>query len=135
MSRVLEMLQSHPRGVAGVDQAKLAECIEACFECAQVCTACAEACVAEDMVAELRQCIRTNLDCADVCAATGSVLVRRGGADISISAALLEACRIACQTCGRECQRHAGMHEHCRVCAEVCHRCEVACARLLSDLG
>jgi Domain of Unknown Function (DUF326) len=70
----------------------LAECIEACFECAQECTACAEACVAEEMVAELRQCIRTNLDCADICAATGSVLVRRGGADISISAALLEAC-------------------------------------------
>ncbi|MEV8337837.1 four-helix bundle copper-binding protein [Leucobacter sp. NPDC077196] len=26
------------------------------------------------------------------------------------------------------------MHEHCRVCAEVCRRCEQACAVLLESL-
>ena len=135
MSRVLEMLQSHPRGLAGVDQAKLAECIDACFECAQACTACADACLAEEMVVHLVQCIRTDLDCADVCAATGSVLSRQAGSDVSITEALVEACRVACQTCGAECQRHASMHEHCRVCADACHRCQAACADLLSDLG
>ena len=134
MSRVLEMVRSHPKGSAGFDQAKLTECIEACFECAQTCTACADACLAEDMVAELVTCIRTNLDCADVCATTGAVL-SRPGSDVSITEALLEACRAACQTCGDECQRHASMHEHCRVCADACHRCQAACADLLSDLG
>jgi hypothetical protein len=135
MSRVLEMLRSHPKGSAGVDQAKLVECVEACFECAQTCTTCADACLAEDMVPELVQCIRTNLDCADVCAATGAVLSRQSGSEVSITEALLEACRVACQTCGDECQRHAGMHEHCRVCAEACYRCQAACADMLSDLG
>jgi hypothetical protein len=27
------------------------------------------------------------------------------------------------------------MHEHCRVCAEVCRRCEAACNELLATLG
>jgi hypothetical protein len=32
--------------------------------------------------------------------------------------------------CGAECQRHAAHHEHHRICAEACHRCEAACDRL-----
>ena len=72
MARVMEMLESYPKHLGGFDQAKLAECIEACFDCAQVCTACADACLAEDMVSELVHCIRTDLDCADICATTGS---------------------------------------------------------------
>ena len=36
MPRVKEMLESYPKHLAGLDQAKLAECIEACFDCAQV---------------------------------------------------------------------------------------------------
>ena len=38
------MLKTHPQGTGTIDQAKLAACIEACFECAQTCTACADAC-------------------------------------------------------------------------------------------
>ena len=66
MPRVMEMLESYPKRLRGFDQAKLAECIEACFDCAQVCTACADACLAEDMVSELVHCIRTDLVCADI---------------------------------------------------------------------
>ena len=69
--RVTEMLEAYPKYLGGFDRAKLAECIEACFDCAQVCTACADACLAEDMVSELVHCIRTDLDCADICATTG----------------------------------------------------------------
>ena len=97
MPRVMEMLESYPKYLGGVDRAKLAECIEACFDCAQVCTACADACLAEDMVSELVHCIRTDLDCADICAATGSMLSRRTGSDASVTEALLEACRVACR--------------------------------------
>ena len=53
MTHVAEMLGSYPKSLAWLDQAKLAECIEACFDCAQVCTACADACLAEEMVADL----------------------------------------------------------------------------------
>ena len=84
------MLKSYPKHLGGFDQAKLAECIEACFDCVQVCTACADACLAEEMVADLVHCIRTDLDCAEICATTGMVLSRHTGSDASVTEALLE---------------------------------------------
>ena len=130
-----QMLESYPKDLGGIDKEKLATCIQACFECAQVCTACADACLAEDMVAELTTCIRTNLDCADMCDTTGRALSRHTGYDATLMRAFLEACAVACKTCGEECSRHADMHEHCRICAEACRRCEEACRDLLTTLG
>jgi hypothetical protein len=126
------MLNAHPQGDTALSKDKLAQCIAACFECAQTCTACADACLAEVMVAELATCIRTDLDCADVCAATGNVITRQTGGQTSITLAVLEACQAACATCAEECEKHAGMHEHCRICAEACRRCEAACGVLLA---
>ena len=40
-----------------------------------------------------------------------------------------------CASCATECEAHADMHEHCRICAEACRRCEQACADLLGSLG
>lgn len=68
---VQSLLKTYRKDLGNVDQQKLVDCIEACFECGQTCTACADACLAEDMVAELRTCIRLNLDCADLCVTTG----------------------------------------------------------------
>ncbi|MET3922543.1 four-helix bundle copper-binding protein [Arthrobacter sp. UYEF20] len=126
------MLDAHPKGPAAAGKDKLAECIAACLECAQACTACADACLAEDVIAELTVCIRTDLDCSDVCAATGHILSRQTGTNAGITGPVLEACRAACAACAEECGRHAGMHEHCRICAEACRRCEAACAALLT---
>ena len=80
------------------------------------------------------KCIRTNLDCADICAATGSVLSRHTGYDANLTKAVVEACRTTCASCATECEGHAGMHEHCRICAEVCRRCDQVCADLLANL-
>ncbi|MCQ6271903.1 four-helix bundle copper-binding protein [Pseudarthrobacter sp. R1] len=128
------MIGAHPKGTGSLDKEKLAECIAACFECAQTCTACADACLGEDMVADLAVCIRTDLDCADICAATGNVLTRLTGTNTDLTREALQACRTACAVCAEECERHAGMHEHCRICAEACHRCENACAALLDSM-
>ena len=43
-------------------------------------------------------------------------------------------CGLACLACGEECQKHAHMHEHCRICAESCMRCAQACRDALGDL-
>ncbi|ABK05633.1 protein of unknown function DUF326 (plasmid) [Arthrobacter sp. FB24] len=129
---VSAMLNAHPQADPAMSRDSLAGCIAACFECAQTCTACADACLGEDMVAELTTCIRTDLDCADVCAATGNLLSRQTGGQSPITLAALEACRAACAACAEECQKHAGMHEHCRICAEACRRCEAACGVLLA---
>ena len=135
MTHATAMLSTYPADLGNVDKQALADCIDACFDCAQTCTACADACLSESMVAELTKCIRTNLDCADICDTTGRLLSRHTGYDANLTAAMLQACLAACHACGDECERHAGMHEHCRVCAEACRRCEQACQRLAAALG
>lgn len=128
-----QMISSHPNVRGNVSEA-LVRCIEACYGCAQACTACADACLAEDMVKELRQCIRLNLDCADVCAATGALASRRAGSNQTVLRQMLEVCATACRVCGEECTRHAGRHEHCRICAESCRTCEQACREAVGDV-
>ncbi|OLZ43557.1 four-helix bundle copper-binding protein [Amycolatopsis keratiniphila] len=132
MTQAAEMLRTYPADLGNVNREALVRCIEACFECAQTCTACADACLSEKSVAELVKCVRTNLDCADICATTGRVLSRHTGYDANLTRAIVEGCAAACKTCGHECQGHASKHEHCRVCAEACLRCEQACRDLIT---
>src|SRR3546814_6366558 len=121
-----EIIRTHPHAQGNTNDV-LIRCVEECYACAQACTACADACLGEQMVQQLTQCIRLNLDCADVWAATGAVATRRTGSNEQVIRSMLETCATACRICGEECKRHAGQHEHCRVCAEACRRCEQAC--------
>jgi hypothetical protein len=118
-----------------VDKGLLAAAIEEALACFQTCTACADACLSEDMVAELTKCIRTNQDCATTCAATVEVLSRHTGHDANITQGQLLARIAACKACADECEQHAQMHEHCRICAEACRRCEQACQALLDSIS
>ena len=131
MTHAMRMLETSPRQLL-FDRAALARCIDACYDCAQTCTACADACLGEDMVAQLTRCIALDLACADVCATTGAVLSRQVAGDEQLLRTLLEACARACKSCGDECDQHAEMHEHCRVCAEACRACEQSCRELLA---
>ncbi|WP_199421624.1 four-helix bundle copper-binding protein [Actinotalea solisilvae] len=131
--KTTEMLETYPATI-NLDRQLFARVIETLVACSQACTACADACLSEEMVADLRKCIRSNLDCADSCATTARILSRHTGYDATITRAHLEACIAACRACGDECEQHAGMHEHCRVCAEVCRDCEAACAELLAAI-
>ena len=128
------MLDTYP-STMNVDTTLLAAAIEEALNCFQTCTACADACLSEDMVADLAKCIRTNLDCASICATTVQVLSRHTGYDANITRAQLTACIAACRACRDECSAHAGMHEHCKVCAEACRACERACQALLDDIA
>jgi hypothetical protein len=133
MSYARQLLDTYPRSF-NVDAGVLAATIDALSDCAQACGACADDCLSEQDVAELVKCIRLCLDCADVCTATLRVASRQTGYDANVTRPLLGACVAACRSCGDECQRHAGMHEHCRVCAEACRRCERACDQLLAAI-
>lgn len=135
MGTASKMLETYPQDLGGIDRVALASCIEACVECAQACTACADACLSEDAVQQLTRCVRTNLDCADLCETTGRVLSRHTGYDANLTREVLQACAMACRSCGDECDRHADHHEHCRICAAACRRCEQACQQLLTSLG
>ena len=130
-SMTVQMMETFPKEIT-LDRTKLASAIEELLACSETCTACADACLSEDMVMELAKCIRTCMDCADVCATTSRVLTRHTGYDANITRTLLEACMMACKSCGDECSQHADMHDHCRICAEECRRCESACRDLLA---
>ncbi|GAA1803857.1 four-helix bundle copper-binding protein [Luedemannella flava] len=128
------MLETYPQPI-NLDRSVLADAIDALVACSQACTACADACLSEDMVADLTKCVRTNLDCADICGVAARVLSRHTGYDANISRSLLEACVVACRSCGDECASHAGMHEHCRICADACRECERVCRGLLAAMS
>ena len=131
---VNQMLETHPSS-ATTDRQALTDAIGAITSCADTCTACADACLAEDKVADLRRCIRLNLDCAEVCRSTATILLRQTEPDVAVLRAAVEACEQACRSCGDECDNHAEMHEHCRVCAEACRKCADACRQLLGSLA
>ena len=126
------MLRTHPSAAA--QNEPIARCIEECIECARACTVCADACLANEEVGKLRRCVALNLDCSDVCDTTAKVLSRASAQQLELTHSVLLACIQACRSCAAECERHADQHEHCRICAEWCRRCETACADAVSAL-
>jgi hypothetical protein len=132
--RAQQMLDTYPKSI-NLDRTLIARCIEVLVDCSQACTACADACLSEDTVAQLVKCVRTNLDCADICDITARILSRHTGYDVYLTRAAVQACAQTCATCADECERHAQLHHHCRVCAEACRQCEQACRDLLAAMS
>jgi hypothetical protein len=130
---VREVIASHPRPTS-LDRDVLLRCIDECFDCAATCTSCADACLGEPDVTELVRCVRLCLDCADACDTTGRIVTRQTEPDLGVVRAVVEACATACRVCGDECERHAAHHEHCRISAQVCRRCERACNDLIAAI-
>ena len=133
MSYARQMLDTYPRAWT-IDADVLAAAIDALSDCTQACHADNAADLSEQNVTEMVRCIRLCLDCVDVCTATVGVLSRQAEYDAGLTRPLLEACVAICKSCGDECERHARMHEHCRVCGDACRRCERACRELLAAL-
>ena len=133
MSYARQMLDSHSR-TSGLDVGVLAVTIDAFTDCIQACIADVDADLGEQDLAEMVKCIRLCFHCVDVCTATAGVISRLAEYDANVVRPLLEACVAICRNCADECERHARMHEHCRVCAEACRRCEQACRELLDAI-
>ena len=131
--RTQEMLRTHPRKPS-MELNELAACITACIECANSCTSCADACLGEEKVQMLTRCIRLNLDCADICETTARILSRQTEASPQLMRIQVEACATACRLCAEECEKHADMHQHCKICALSCRSCEQMCRQFLSTL-
>jgi hypothetical protein len=130
MSYAKQLLDTY-QGPLDVDADVLAATIDALNDCAQACIADTDADLSEQNVTEMVTCIRLCMDCAEVCAAAAGVRSRPAQYDANVTRPLLESCVAICKSCGDECERHAQMHAHCRVCADACRRCEQACRELL----
>jgi hypothetical protein len=133
MSYARQLLDSFP-GHGTVDAGMLATTIDALVNCGQACIADADDDLSEQHVHDLVKCIRLCIDCADVCSAAANITSRQTAFDSAVVTPLLEACVAYCRTCGDECERHASIHAHCRVCLEACRRCERACSELVAAL-
>ena len=133
MSFARQLLDTHP-GTLNADAGVLAAVLGALSDCAQACLADADDDLREQDLTEMVKCIRLCWDCADVCTATLGVVSRQTAYDADVTRPLLEACIATCKSCGDECERHARMHAHCRVCEQACRRCEQACRELLAAL-
>jgi hypothetical protein len=118
-----------------VDVGLRAAAIDALNDCVQACIADTDADLAEHDVAAMVTCIRLCLDCADVCAAAAAITSRPSSSGPDVVGPLLESCVASCKSCGDECERHASMHEHCRICAEACRRAEQASRELLNAMN
>lgn len=129
-----DIVATHP-DLKGQTNQELIGAIEASLDCAESCISCADACLAEVKVADLRQCIRLNNDCADICFVTARIAIRRTGGNEQLIRSTLEVCALACRLCADECEKHAQMHEHCRICADACRGCEEACRDAIPTLG
>jgi hypothetical protein len=128
--QMLDTYAHHSRIDAGV----LAAAIDALSDCVQACTADVDADLSESDLADMVKCIRLCVHCTDVCGATLGVVSRPAEYDANVTKPLVEACVAICKSCGDECERHAHMHAHCRVCREACRRCEQACRELLAAI-
>ena len=128
-----DILKSHPRK-PNLETRDVTNCIEACRECLVVCTSCADACLGEQNIQMLVGCIRLDLDCADVCETTAKILIRQTETNMQLLRSQLETTVTASRLCAEECEKHAEMHQHCRICASACRNCEQMCRQLLSGL-
>lgn len=129
--QMLDTYPNHSRIGAGV----LATAIDALSDCIQSCTADVDADLSGSDLADMVKCIRLCLQCTDVCEATLGVVSRPAKWDANVARPLVQACVAICKSCGDECEHHAQMHAHCRVCEESCRRCEKACRELLAAIA
>src|SRR5512134_10458 len=104
MSDATRMLLATP-GHHGLDNAVLAEAIDAIATAGQAATSCADACLDEYNLR--RDCITACLTTADVCDATSRLLSRTARWDRTVVHSLLEVCAKALSSCASHCEEHA----------------------------
>ena len=121
--------RTHPMVAMIPDE--IMQATRALSDCAATCHLCADACLHEEMVKDLVQCIEKNLDCADACDTSAHLLHRPGSMNTGAWESQLRSSCEALKECAIECDRHASMHEHCRVCAEACRATEQTCTKAL----
>jgi hypothetical protein len=133
MPRTRQVLDTITVGIRPqVGSETLAAAIGAMLECEEAVNACAAAMVTEDDVRDLRDAIIGDMNCADVVAVTRRMLSRAN--DGALLGAQLEACVMACEHSAELCGKHAGHHEHCRLCSDATRRCAEACRQVLREL-
>lgn len=130
MNMTVEMMNSMPMMMPGMDMKVMQDCIEACAAAEQACTMCADS----DLDEGMRRCASMCTMTADVASTMMRMMMRPMGYDSQSMMAMLEACMTLCRACAAECMMHAELSTTCRLCATVCTNCAEECALMLASM-
>lgn len=131
MSMMADMMKSMQMPAAtGMDMTTMQGCVEACSAASMAATMCADACSNENMGRCASMCTNT----ADVATAMMRMMMRPGGYDMDVMRTMMSACMAMGEACAAECDTHAAMSEHCRICASACRAMVDACSKAMSGM-
>ena len=116
--------------LTGMDMPMLQECIEACSAASMAATMCADSDAGDTMARCASMCMNT----ADVSTTMMRMMMRPAGYDLGSMTTMMSACMAMGEACAMECETHADMSEHCRICASACRAMIDACTRAMSSL-
>jgi hypothetical protein len=125
------LLTAAPVSLAAPNDAMYAKCAKVCKDCMQACKACNTHCagMVKSGKKEHEKSLKLSADCRDICALAATICERKG----PMTAAICEACRIACDACGKECQKYPNMKPMAD-CAKSCAVCSKACQEMIAAL-
>jgi len=131
MSMMADMMKTMPMaGAAGMDMAMMQGCIEACSAASMAATMCADADGGEGMGRCASMCMNT----AEVADTMMRMMLRPAGYDMGVMTSMMSTCMAMGEACAAECDMHAAMSEHCRVCAAACRAMVEACSTAMSGM-
>ena len=126
-----DMMRSMPAaGTTSMDMSMMQRCMEACSAAAMAATMCADADGGEGMGRCASMCMNT----ADVATAMMRMMMRPGSYDMAVMSPMMSACMAMGEACAAECDQHAEMSEHCRICASACRAMVEACSSMMSSM-
>lgn len=126
-----DMMKSMPMPTTGMDMTAMQPCIEACSAAAMAATMCADADGGEGMGRCASMCAST----CDVATTTMRMMMRPAGYDMGVMTSMITACMEMGEACAAECDMHAEMSEHCRICAAACRAMVEACRTAMASMS
>jgi len=131
MSMMADMMGSMTMpDTAGMDMTMMQQCVEACSAASMAATMCADADAGESM----GRCASMCMNCADVATSTMRMMMRPSGYDMGVVRSMMTACMTMGEACAAECDMHAEMSEHCRICASACRAMVAACQAAMGSM-
>ena len=134
MNLTMDMMKGAMAGMdmpmKDVDMDLMQECLEALSACMQACTMCADADAGEGM----GRCASLCANCADLCDTTMRMMLRTNGWDMAVMMRVMDACLTMCRSCSAECETHADMSEHCRMCMMACDQAAMSLDRMMDAM-
>ncbi len=71
---------------------------------------------------------------ADVAMTMMRMMMRPAGYDMAVMTSMMTACMAMGEACADECEMHASMSEHCRICAMACRAMVDSCRSMMAGM-